>query len=308
MTRLLETPSPKAPVSELADHAELVCWQRRTISTTELGNCLGRLVDNDYSRDGVPEEEAVEDTVHDVMSEIHRRNGACRNGYPFKVAENGYTLVAVPPEQCHKFLLYRYFLLATRLKMDTNRQHAEIDGALLFEEVAADIARNYFGCRAEALVFGTSSNISAFDKKVTQLCDQMDLPYRFKNRDEEPTVAKDGKLDIVVWKKFADKRDSMLIAFGQCKTGTSFRNQVSELNPGAFCDKWLDTSPAATPVRLFLVTEAVAKRWYTTARDAGLLFDRCRLIDYADDVSAKVLRRVEAWTKAAAIASTLSDD
>lgn len=305
MTRLLDTPSIDSPVSELADHAELVCWWRGETSRTELAKGLIRLEENDYSRDGVPEEEAAMETVDDVLTEISRRMSACRDGYPFEVTNNGHTLVDTKLGQCDKFLFYRYFLLATRLNMGTNRKHAQIDGALLFEEVAADIARNYFGCGAESLVFGTASTITDFGEKIAHLCSRMDLPYHFRNRDKEPVVVKDGKLDIVVWKNFADKRDSMLIGFGQCKTGSNFRNHVTELHPDAFCDKWLDTSPALMPIRLFLVTEAVFERWYSTARDSGLLFDRCRLIDYADQVSDNVVDRVKSWTNAAARASSL---
>ena len=37
--------------------------------------------------------------------------------------------------------------------MKYNRVHAEIDGSLLLEELAADVAREYFGNRAEKFVF-----------------------------------------------------------------------------------------------------------------------------------------------------------
>ncbi|MCY4674882.1 MAG: hypothetical protein OXD43_14170 [Bacteroidetes bacterium] len=307
MTQLLDTPSSSASVSELADHAELMCWRYTRLPLLQLARNLGRLEENDYTHDGVPEEDPLTETVEDVLTEIYRREKACRDGYPFEIRNDGHTLVAVQPEKCHKLLLYRYFLLATRLNMKTSRRHAQMDGADLFEEVAADIVRSYFGCRAEARVFGTASGIPSFEKRVNWLCKEMGLKYYFRNRDNARTVARDGKLDVVVWKKFADERDSMLIGFGQCKTGTSFRNNITELDTSVFCSKWLDTSPAVMPVRLFLVTEVVSNRWYTTASDAGLLFDRCRLIDYADDISEEVLSKVKAWTKAAAHVSTLPE-
>lgn len=303
--QLLDTPSPSASVGELADHAELVCWQRGTMSITELANCLGRLEENDYSEDGVPEEDDVEEIVEDVLSEMLRRSNACRDGYPFEITNNGYTLVATPSEESHKFLLYRYFLLATRLNMLHDRQHAGMDGTLLFEKVAAEIARNYFGCRAKAFVFGTASDIAKFEDRINYLCRQMGLPYKFETKDNTLPTAQDGKLDIVVWKAFADQRDGMLIGFGQCKTGTHYLGHVTELQPSGFCQSWFDTIPAVLPVRLFLITDTIRDSWYYTVTQAGLLFDRCRLIDYANEVPYNVLRNVKAWTKEAAIAAAL---
>ena len=72
------TPSAHAPEHELADFAELVCWQHRSTSTTALCADLGRLEENDYSA-GVPEEDKVTEVVEEAYLEIERRVTACRD-------------------------------------------------------------------------------------------------------------------------------------------------------------------------------------------------------------------------------------
>jgi len=59
--------------------------------------------------------------------------------------------------------------------------------------------------------------------------------------------------------------------------------------------------PAVPPVRTFFVSEALSRsRWYDDASDAGLLFDRCRIVEFCDSIGTNVLERMKNWTAAAA--------
>ena len=299
------SPSPRPPEHELADYAELICWRQGYTSRTELIRFLGRLEENDYSS-GVPVEEEVPQVVEEAYSEIERRKDACRDGYPFVIGEHGYTLRNGQKAENHRHLIYKYLLLATRLNMKENRVHSDIDGSLLFEELAADVAQEYFGARAEKFVFGTAAETSSFEEKINMLCRLMQEGVRFENRDEAPPNQRDGKLDVVAWKHFTDRRPGKLIAFGQCKTGTNYEDTLTQLRPDKFCDKWLHSSPALTPLRMFFVAEAVSQsHWYSTSSDAGLLFDRCRIVDFCDAVSPEVLTKATTWTETAANATGL---
>ena len=52
---------------------------------------------------------------------------------------------------------------------------------------------------------------------------------------------------------------------------------------------------------MFLISEALSRvGWYDVTRDAGLLFDRCRIVDFCDDISEDVLEKATTWTEAAA--------
>ena len=294
------TPSANADEHELADYAELVCWEQGSTSVMQLLKQLGRIAENDYS-DGVPEEEETDEVVQATFTEMERREHACRGGYPFKIGKQGYTLHASKYAVSHKPIIYKYLLLATRLNMKDDRVQGGIDGTLLFEELAAESGREYFGNRAEKFIFGTSAEASDFRGKVSALCKQMKEGVRFVNRDDTSPNERDGKLDVVVWKAFTDSLPGKLIGFGQCKTGTYYRDTLTQLQPDVFCSKWLHSNPTVPPVRMFFVAEALPRsRWQSTSYDAGLLLDRCRIIDFCDEISSAVMEKVTDWTEAAA--------
>ena len=300
------TPSPRASEQELADYAELECWKHNSTSTTALSADLGRLDENDYY-DGVPEEEKTDEIIEAAYVEMEQRLQACKNGYPYAIGEQGNTLSVDLDVENHRRIVYQYLLLATRLNMKDNRVHAGIDGSLLLEEISADVAREYLGARAESLVFGTAAGRTDFPGKINDLCRHMKEGGGFMDHDEVPPAENDGKLDVVAWKHFADGLPGKLIAFGQCKTGTSYKDTLPQLQPDSFCKKWLKSFPVLTPVRMFFVAEAVSRQgWRSTSIDAGLLFDRCRIVDFCDDISRGVLAKVKAWTAAAAKANELS--
>lgn len=298
-------PSAQADLNELGDFVELTAWQRGSMSITATLQALGRLEENDY-RNGVPEEEEAEGIVEAAYSELSQRREFCRTGYPFAIDQPGYTLRVSPDSQDSKSILYKYLLLATRLNMNTNRDHSGCNGTLLLEELAEEVARNYLGSRSESLVFGTASNISSFEGRVNFLCQQIGEGGGFENRGLKPPTERDGKLDVVAWKDFADHRPGKIILFGQCKTGTHYKEELAKLQPGAFRKKYMRSIPVVNPVRAFFVSEALPEtNWHNMSVDAGLLFDRCRIIDFCDSVSEVALGKIKAWTQAAAQANDL---
>lgn len=293
-------PSAQADPNELADYVELTAWQSASMSITAILQDLGRPEDNDYSV-GVTVEEAAEEIVDAAYSELSQRQEFCRTGYPFALDQQGYTLRVRQDSPESKAIIYKYLLLATRLNMNANRRYSGYDGTLLLEELAAEVAKEYLGARAESLVFGTAAEAASFPDKVNDLCSKIGEGGGFINRDESPPTAKDGKLDVVVWKSFADGAAGKLLGFGQCKTGTNYKDQLAQLQPSSFCRKWLRDQPAFKPIRMFFIAEALSRlHWYSTVSDAGILFDRCRIIDFCDSVSPDVLGRIKDWTEAAA--------
>ena len=299
------SPSPRASDHELADFAELVCWKEDLMSVTALSKHLGRLEENNYY-DGVPEDEEKDGFVEAAYLEIERRGEVCRKDYPFVVDDKGYVLRTRYDAKNHKHIIYKYLLLATRLNMKSNRVHADMDGTLLFEELAAEAAREYVGARAEAVVFGTGAQTADFPRKINELCNLINEGGRFENRGETARNVKDGKLDVVVWKHFADQLPGKLIAFGQCKTGTNYRDTLGSLQPDSFCKNWMYSPPPLTPMRMFFVAEALSRLgWYSVVSQAGVLFDRCRMIDFCDNIRQPVLERIRSWTMAAAAATAL---
>ena len=301
-------PSSRAEEHELADFVELVAWQGGHMSAVALSRHLGRLGENDYTS-GVPEEDEADRSAEGVFEELARRRDACAGGYPFVLSDSGYGVRIGEPGQEEtgvRHTIYKYLLLATRLNMRDDRSHAGYDGAHLFEELSAESARCYLGGRAESLVFGTATVAGGFSRKVDDLCERMGEGGGFHNRDDAPPRERDGKLDVVAWKPFTDRQSGKLIAFGQCKTGTRYENELTQLQPDSFCSKWLRTQPAVNPVRMFFLAEALPRtRWRSRAVDAGILFDRCRVVDFCRDPNPEVWKKVRDWTAAAAQAAGL---
>ena len=301
-----KSPSGNAPPHEIADYVEMCCWRDSTVSVMDVRKDLGRLNENDHS-DGVQETSDVEDKVGYAFHEIENRERMCRGGYPFYLDENG-TLYRNDShendrEASRRATVYLFLLLATRLNMKTHRQHAEIDGTLLFEYLSAETARSYFGERAESYVFGTS-HPGSFRDKIDELCRLMGEGGGFESQDGTSRI-KDGGLDVVAWKHFEDRAIGKLIGFGQCKTGTSYADNWSILYPDIFVKTWMD-GPVVQSIRMFFVAEALSRSsWRKPAMAAGLLFDRCRIIDYCDDLNKRTYRKIVRWTTGAAAASEL---
>ncbi len=299
MFKLPGTPSPMAHAHELADYAEWMCWRDNSTSVIGLLKDLGRIDENDYSG-GVPEEEETSIVVEEAYREIERRKEGCRNGYPFDIGGRGYMLRADPASEKSRHVIYKYLLLATRLDMKADKNHAQIDGTHLLEELAAEVALSYFGSRASKYVFGTSSGPTSFSEKVNELCDQLKDGIHFDSRPQTTRNQRDDKLDVVAWIPFTDNLPGQFIAFGQCKTGTTYQEAFPQLRPENFCKKWLYPQPVFTPIRMFFVAEALPRlNWEHAGIEAGLLFDRCRIVDYSSDLSEDLMGKLTAWTAAA---------
>ena len=232
------------------------------VSVTEIVSLLERVEEVDYSG-GVSEEDELPKLVDEVYAEVDQRCQACGGGYPFVIEQAGYRL-RLQESGCDNTprFIYQYLLLATRMRMDKRRRHADIDGGPLFECVAAEVARQYLGDGAESLVFGTASENGGFRNRLDSLCKRMG-----EGEGCGPHVvtrSRDAKLDVVVWKSFRDGLPGKMIGFGQCKTGTDWHHQLTQLQPDVFCDQ-LRSPPVLTPVRMFFVAEAPDRSQWRSA-------------------------------------------
>lgn len=138
-----------------------------------------------------------------------------------------------------------------------------------------------------------------FRDAVNNLCKRLGEGGRFSSKGSDQPTARDGKLDVVVWRSFADGREGRLIGFGQCKTGTHWESDLLKLCPEGFTMKWMERQPAVSPTRLYFITDRVTLRWYDRCVDGGILFDRCRVLEYSRDLPTDLLKRIERWTRAA---------
>jgi len=305
---LPHSPSAQAEVHELADFAELLCWEQGSSSAREIVAALGRLDDNDNNVGADDNEARTTDYLDDVMNEISRRAASCDAAYPFSLGLKGASLhYQNATEADPKSTVYRYLLLSTRLNMKDDRMHDGLDGSLLLEELSAHVLRNYLGSnRAKSLVFGTAIG-GNFQKRVEAMCRDLGEGERFRNLDGVPPSARDDALDAVAWIPFTDGLPGQLIVFAQCKTGSSWGDHLLDLQPDNFIRKWMEPGILVRPMRAFCVAEAADRAlWNSTCVEAGILLDRCRLVDFSDNVEAELLKRIARWTKAARASVTVA--
>lgn len=300
MFKLPNLPSPQADPHELADFVELLSWRQGSASKREIVAYLGRIDDNDDNEGCNDDDDENSAFLDEVMNEVERRAMACGTGYPFDCCLEGTVLRHRANDQCKQAVVYRYLLLGTRLNMTSNRVHAGIDGTLLFEEISAEAIHDYLGDhRARSFVFGTAT-AGNFPEKVDSLCRELKEGGGFKNRDFGSVEANDDKLDAVAWVPFSDGLPGQLIVFGQCKTGSNWGGLTTQLQPDAFIKRWMQDPIVVNPVRAFCISEAANRsKWKGICSYAGILMDRCRIVDFCDNLPSDLLDRVQSWTTAA---------
>lgn len=301
MFKLPDPPSPRSNTHELSDFAELLAWCRGSVSAREIVAYLGREDDNDNNVGCDDNEDENASELDEVMNELERRSQACNDGYPFRLELEGTVLKFAADGANPKQDVYLYLLLSTRLNMLKSKVHANIDGTALLEEISAHTLRCYLGKdRAKSMVFGTAMG-NKFEQKINKLCTELREGGCFKNWDSAPVNANDDRLDAVAWVPFTDGTSNQMVVFGQCKTGTNWETQSTQLQPDAFVKRWTsERAFSLTPVRAYCISEAADRsRWQGITAYAGLLFDRCRLVDFCDELEAGTLQKLKVWSAAA---------
>jgi hypothetical protein len=303
MFKIPAMPSARADVHELADFAELLAWQRNSVSIREILAYLGQLGDNEFNEGTDDEDDQNANALDEVMVEIGRRERACGAGYPFVLDLRGTVVRHQVADNSERADVYRYLLLSTRLNMNTAKVQDGVDGTTLLEELATFVLRCYLGpTRARSFVFGTAA-AGGFENKISRLCRELGEGGTFANIDPGPIDANDDKLDAVAWIPFADGRAGKLVVFCQCKTGSNWKDHVTQLQPDAFLRRWTsDRGFVLNPVRAFCVSEsAQPSKWNGLAGYAGLLFDRLRVVDFLCQVEGEFMVRLRRWNAAASL-------
>lgn len=298
MYKLGTTPLSKQPTkTELADFLEVKCLlsPENVYSINSAKSAIVMSSDEELIAGAESEEDIILIKLEEALFEIKDRKLKCGTKYPFFVE---HSTVKLHHESDVIKQIYIYLLLATRANMNTERIQSDEDGTLLFEELSEIIAKKYFGENSRTLIFGTSmSEIGSFKAKIEALLEGLNESGEFRNPEGSLGKQKDGKLDIVVWKPFADKRPAKLIGFGQCKTGTSWQNTITQLQPSAFMSCYTTCNLYTDPVRLFFIADSCVEGWEECARNAGILFDRCRLMDFLPNtVESTLFERINRWT------------
>ncbi len=294
---LLRVPGATSNISDIADFLEAKCIlsEEKSYSINSARSVMS-IESDELNSDGINDDDSrLLDRLEEALSEIEQRNARCNNKYPFLVE---YNKVMVKQNAVRLYYdVYVYMLFATMWNMGRKRIMGGIDGALLFEELSEKIAKSYFGANAKSLIFGTGAQErDTFRHKIESLLEALNEGGSFKEPEGSTGRQNDGKLDVVVWKPFSDNRGNKLIGMGQCKTGTSWEDMVTQLQPSAFFGSYCSMIPYVDPIRMFFVAASCREKWEELSRKGGLFFDRCRIMDYLpDSMDESLLNRIQRW-------------
>ncbi len=298
MFTLPGTPQDPNRRHEIADFAEIIALRYGVCSERDIIAAMGRAQENDYADDGVPEDDPIDIQVRDALTEIEERGGRVSH-YPFYLDERGVVRENTAVQEDTR-LIYVFLLFATRLQMNKNRRLAGVDATELFENLSAEVAREYFGGRSRSLVFGTARGNQGFVATLRNLSlewgEQTEVSA---DAQQNGGRYKDDGLDVVVWVPFSDGSPGKLIGYGQCKTGTNYKIAGDQRRPEAFNKSWFSRLPLSQPVRLFFVAEALPRdfhSWNHEVADGVILFDRTRILDCVEDVGEELAGKLAAWT------------
>jgi hypothetical protein len=149
----------------------------------------------------------------------------------------------------------------------------------LFERMTAEAVKNYL--HGEVFIFGwpvmdgQDANIGLRVKAVASAARE-----RFVER--PAGRYKDRGVDIVAWKPFNDHRQkehrsSQLVILSQCAAGADWRGKTGQL-PYNSWKRYIHW--ACNPITSFAVPRVIPEDlWHDISEEAGILFDRIRLIN-----------------------------
>lgn len=294
---LLRIPSVTSNISDIADFLEAKCIlsSEKSFSINSARSIMS-IESDELNVDGIIDDDyRLMNRLEDALSEISQRGRRCNDKYPFSIEHNRIIIKDHIPSLHYD--IYAYLLFATIWNMGRYRIMGGIDGALLFEELSEKIAKSYFGENTESQIFGTGSLEKAtFQHKIEVLLSALNEGGCFKEPEGSTGRQNDGKLDIIVWKPFSDRRGSKLIGMGQCKTGSSWEDTVTQLQPSAFFGSYCSMTPYVDPVRMFFVAASCKEKWEELSRMGGIFFDRSRIMDYLpDSLDDSLLNRINTW-------------
>ena len=167
----------------------------------------------------------------------------------------------------------------------------------LFERMTAEAVKNYI--QGEAFIFGwpvmdgQDANIGLRVKAVAS-------QTREKFVERPAGRYKDRGVDIIAWKPFDDHRNneyrtSQLVILSQCAAGADWRGKTGQLPYRS----WLRYIHwACNPVTSFAVPRVIPDDlWHDISEEAGILFDRIRLVNLLPNgvTNPELRAAIETW-------------
>lgn len=266
-------PLPSAPTDSirLADWLELhaLASPDRNVSRGDLERVL--IQASIFDAQGL---QALEQKLLEVFAELEQRATAAGPAYPFSVEG--------PVLQARRSWLARssyVFCLCLSYFGWAHVAGEDVYPRRMFEALCRHAAGEYL--HGSAVRFGSPRTPPemprSFREAVDALC-QAHVREGDGFRGQSYGWRKDYGLDVVAWRDCRDRLPGKLLLFGACASGADWEDKIYELRPDEFCQQWMVQVPVSPFIKAFFVPHRIeARRWETTSRLAGIVFDRCRI-------------------------------
>ena len=317
MSTRLSPPSPGDTRSDVADWLELqVLFSRRGIATkSTLSNAwdiaedgASERLSRDEETGEIVDEAIVEDKWNEQVSaafdEIHYRAETLKATYPFTSDPRALSVRRDPsvPVTEPGHIVYLFCLLASAIRQKWFQPDAALEAATL---AIADNFQICAGLAAGGYVCGPAAWFGFPRPDGTGFLAALKSVYgRFGSGEPRtsvpaglPTREKDGGIDVIAWRDFADRLGGKTYILGQCASGKNWKGKSVLEYIGQLHGSWFTMAPAtyALPA-LFTVFPAhhelqdsaqetfESKRsnnqWHEEKR-YGIIFDRLRVAEFA---------------------------
>lgn len=212
-----------------------------------------------------------------ALTVMARRAKVLGDSYPFTVTEIGVLRRTSPWANPYQSLL---FLTPGSIARQTVRASETHEMGELFEDLAESALANLWGPGGAALRFGHPSKHGrpeSFDQAIPWLAKKMSVEV---GRGYRPPRRKDGGVDIVVWRPFADGRPGFPIALAQCTIQAETFTKTSDVDLRLWAS-WLalDVDPMSLLV-LPGTIRAAGTEWNQLSTVVTLI-ERIRLMELA---------------------------
>jgi len=223
-----------------------------------------------------------DDSVGLIHGELATRSGLLGTAYPFDLDQG--TLIYAKDRHSP---VYEFLLSASSSKFVSGR-YAELPR--MFERVATRLVTAYFGANAKGMHIGWPRDGNTSFKAAAAQLHSRTGEWRWGPEEGlDPADVKDGGCDFIVWFHPSDGRKiGQLFVLGQCACGNNWQEKYGDLNIKRM-EKWFNPLSTVEPVRAFATPWHVDDHLLREAsREAGLLFDRSRLVLIASSTAVEL--------------------
>lgn len=208
----------------------------------------------------------------DVMS---KRASVLGDAYPFAVSDMAVLRRGSSVGAYYASLLH---LTPGSVARQTVRASETAEMGGLFEEIAEAALANFWGGGGSALSFGYPSRHGrpeAFDQAVVWLAGRIGLE---PGRGYRPPRRKDGGVDVVAWRQFADRRPGFPVALAQCTIQAETFTKTTDIDLRLWAS-WLAMDSDPLSMLVIPGTIRAAGPDWKQLTTVVMVVDRIRLMD-----------------------------